>query len=307
MWEKAGKIAVLVSLSLSIFIILWITLFSRLGSDSRHFYPPLWSYRAIVNGSGKALYEVVGNILLFIPVGVIAGLVLRLKVWQVAVISFAVSLVIESCQWFFWLGSFEIDDLLHNTLGAVIGVALVEKTHIGEMIDFHNRKKSGMVLLLLIILIIFTSFGYKGIKNQTMARYAEMNDKSNGTKNLLVLSPDPKYIGQTDFSVSFNSDGSILIKGNTEKRAWIEIGKVTLPAGCYSFSGLSGVAEKTVAIELEYFDSEQNNFVRLTQDVGPIDEDDFELTETTKIRALIGLYAGAEGEYSARPVVYRED
>ena len=307
MREKTGKIVVLVGLSVSIVLILWITLFSRMGSESRHLYPPFWSYRAIINGSGKALYEVVGNIILFIPVGVISGLILHLKLWQTIVISFALSLAIESCQWFFWLGSFEIDDLLHNTLGAAIGTVLTDKTRIGQRVVFSNRKKYGLSLLLLVAVIILAFFFYQGIKEQEMVKYAAMNDGENGVKNLLVLSPDPKYIGETDFNVSYNSDGSVLIEGRAENRAWIEIGRLTLPPGAYIFSGLTGVDEKTVAIELEYFDTEQNKFIRLTQDVGFIVEDRFELANTTKLRALIGLYAGAEGEYLARPVIYRED
>lgn len=307
MREKAVRFAVLVSLSASVFFMLWITLFSRLDTDSRHFFPPFWSYRAIINGSGKALYEVVGNIILFIPIGVIAGLVLHLRLWQTVLVSFALSLTIESCQWFFWLGSFEIDDLLHNTLGAVIGTVLTEKTRIGRLSSFHNRKKNGLVLASLITLITLISFGYQGIKNQTMVRYAAMNDREDGTKNLLVLSPDPKYIGETDFNVSFNSDGSIVIEGKAVNRAWIEIGKITLPAAHYSFSGLSGMAEKTVAIELEYFNTKQNKYMRLTQDVGPVDAVDFKLKDKTKLRVLIGLYAGAEGEYLVHPVIYKED
>lgn len=48
---------VIVALAVSIAIVLWLTLFSRLGSESRSFYPPFWSYRAILNGNGKALLE----------------------------------------------------------------------------------------------------------------------------------------------------------------------------------------------------------------------------------------------------------
>lgn len=43
------------------------------------------------------------------------------------------------------------------------------------------------------------------------------------------------------------------------------------------------------------------------QQIGSVDEDSFELTEKTKLRALIGLYAGSVGEYLARFVIYEED
>lgn len=302
-WQPA---LIIVILAVSIAIILWLTLFSRLGSDSRHFYPPFWSYRAILNGSGKALLENVGNILLFIPIGVAIALLLDCSVNQTLLIGFTLSLVIESCQWFFWLGSFEIDDLIHNTIGAGVGSALISRTRLGENLRLKNRKRSLAALLCLTALIISSGFAYQGLKWQEMKRLAAMNDREDGTKNLLILSPDPVYIGQTVFSVAYQSDGSILIEGSSENRAWIEIGRVTLDPGTYSFSGLSGVEEKTVAIELEYYDAGKLNYIRLTPDVGPKDEALFSLDINTKVRALISIFPGAAGSYNARPVIYRE-
>ena len=140
-----------------------------------------------------------------------------------------------------------------------------------------------------------------------MKRLAALSNGKNGEKNLLILSPDPVYIGETDFNISYNSDGSVLIEGASENRAWIEIGRVTLEAGMYSFSGLSGAPENTVAIELEYKDTDQGRYLRLAPDVGNIENAQFELSEKTKLRALIVIYPGAEGEYAARPVIYREE
>lgn len=302
-WQNA---LVIVSLAVSITLILWLTLFSRLGSDSRHFYPPFWSYKAILRGSGKALLEDIGNIVLFIPIGVAIALFFRFSVKQSLLIGFTISLFIESCQWFFWLGSFEIDDLIHNSIGAGIGAALVTRTALGSKIKLGNRKKSLIALICLTILIISSGFAYQGLKWQEMKSLATLNDREDGSKNLLILSPDPKYIGETDFGVSYQSDGSILIEGASDNRAWIEIGRLTLEAGMYSFSGLSGVEEKTVALELEYYNQEQGKYKRLTPDVGPVGQALFNIDIITKVRALIGIYPKAEGEYMARPVIYRE-
>lgn len=302
MRKKVRQTTVIFALALLVVVILWLTLFSRLGSESRHFYPPFWSYRAIAEGSGETLLEIVGNIALFLPIGAIASLILNLNLLQTVFFSFGLSLVIESCQWFLWLGSFEIDDLLHNTLGGLIGSALMRRTE-----PFQERRKNALVLAALITFMILIGFGYRDMKIQTMVRFAAMNDKADGTRNLLVLSPDPKYIGQTDFRISYNDDGSVLIEGKSEERAWIEIGRFELPAGAYSFSGLSGVPEKTVALELEYYDTEQGKFYRLTEDVGPINEVEFKLEDKTKLRALVRLYAGVEGKYLARPAIYGED
>ena len=307
MSKKWKHFFVIATLAVPIVLILWVTLFSRIGTYTRHYYPPFWSYRAILNGDSRALQENIGNIVLFIPVGMVITLFPGCSVKQSLLIGFTLSLIIECCQWFFWLGSFEIDDLIHNTIGAGIGAILVNRTALGMALKPENRKKSLITFLLLIILIISSGFAYQGLRWQEMKRLAALNDREDGTKNLLILRPDPIYIGETEFSVSYNTDGSVLIDGSTEKHAWIEIGRLTLEAGRYSFSGLSGVPEKTIAIEIEYYNTDQQNYIRLTPDVGPIEKTEFELAVPTKVRALIGLYKGAEGEFTARPVIYRED
>ena len=55
------------------------------------------------------------------------------------------STFIECCQWFFWLGSFEFDDLLHNALGAGIGAVIVQRTSLGkhlkeQIVDKKKRR-----------------------------------------------------------------------------------------------------------------------------------------------------------------------
>lgn len=307
MSKKWKNVFVIGTLAVSVALILWLTLFSRLGSVSRHFYLPFSSYRAVINGSSKALLEDIGNIVLFFPVGVAIALFFESSVKHSLLIGFTLSIIIECCQWFFWLGSFEIDDLIHNTIGAGIGAVIVKGTALGMVFRLENRKKSFVVFLLLIVFIISSGFTYQSMRWHEMRRLAAMNDRADGTKNLLILNPDPKYIGESDFNVFYNPDGSILIEGSAENRAWIEIGRQTLDAGMYSFSGLSGVAEKTIGIELEYYDAEQGKYVRLTPDVGLIEMTEFELSAPTKVRALIGLYEGAEGEYTARPVIYRKE
>ena len=305
--KRWKDLLILIILAAFIALILWLTLFSRVGSYSRHFLPPFWSYRAIISGSGKALFEDIGNIVLFIPVGVAAALVFKIDMKRCLMIGFALSLLIESCQWFFWLGSFEFDDLVHNTLGTGIGVLLVKRTPIGEKIKLGNRKKSLAALLTLVLLIISSGFIYQGLKWHEMKHLASLNDREDGVKNNLVLSPDPKYIGKTDFSVAYQSDGCIIIEGQSVNRAWIEIGRVALDPGTYCFTGLSGAEEKTIAIELEYFDAEKEKYIRLTPDVGAVEQTIFELDAYTKVRALIGIYPGSKGRYLARPAIYRED
>ena len=289
-------------------LILWLTLFSRIGSESRHFYPPFWSYKAIVNGSGIVLFQNVGNIILFVPIGVITALFLRQSIKQSLLSGLVLSLAIECCQWFFWLGSFEFDDLLHNTVGAGIGAFLVDRTAIGEWLRHQivDKKKVLKVIAFLTALLIALPLGYQGKRIQEMKRLAALNDRD-GYVNLLVLSPDPRYIGQSDVNVVYNSDGSILIEGESEDRAWIQIARLSLIPGKYYMEGLSGIQKKTVGLELAVFDDEQEKYVMVGHEVGAIDRLDFELNEKSRMEVLISIYPGWEGSITARPAIFRED
>lgn len=300
MKDKVRNTVILVALSLSVALILWVTVFSRIGNESRRFYPPFSSYRAIANGSGRALQEVIGNILLFVPVGVIAGLLFHLNPWQAGAVGFLFSLVIESCQWFFWLGAFEIDDLLHNTMGAVCGCLIAQLIP-----QIQGRKKNAIILISLIVVTASIGAGYQWLRTEIMERYAAMNDREDGTKNLLILSPDPRYLGETDFTVSYNSDGSVLIEGYSENRAWIELGRVRLQKGRYMFEGLSDVAEDTIAIVLDHYDEEERRDRRITEEVGSISNSEFIIDKTDVVRLLISIYPGVRGTFVARPVIYR--
>ena len=108
-----GKRKVLVALY--VLIILWITLFSRRPMESRIFRGLFWE---IEMGYWN---NIIQNILLFIPLGfliggkrgIIAGVLL--------------SIGIELTQYIAVLGYCELDDVLHNTIGAAIGALLYKK------------------------------------------------------------------------------------------------------------------------------------------------------------------------------------
>ena len=217
------------------------------------------------------------------------------------------SLIIEASQWNFWLGAFEVDDLIHNTIGTGLGTVFINRGLTGEKLSLLNRKKGLLFFISLICVISIVGINYRRLKWQKMKDMAVLNNRDDGTVNLLVLKPDPEFIGETDFCILYNSDGSIVIKGKSKNRAWIEIGRLMLDAGYYSFSGLSGVEKNTVAIELEYFDTDQHKYIRLTPDIGELNKVEFKLINPTRVRALIGVYKGAEGTFTARPVIYREE
>ena len=273
--------------------VLWITLFGRFGDGYRSFLWPLHSYMEICKGEWRPLLENIGNIALFIPLGV------ALKcsgVRDVKKAGFLASLLIEVLQFTFALGTFECDDLIHNTLGAVIGAWCVGK--IGGELRLGSQMRK--VVLLSMVLCSAIPVGYKEVRHQKMVRLAAIYDREDGAKNLLVLNGKNGFAWDTDVYVKHLDDGSIRIAGQSDRRSWCPIGKVTLEPGVYSFSGLSGVDKDTVGLTLE------TNNQRFAPDVGPVGEVRFALEETTKLMVYVSVYHGCDCDVIATPVIYKE-
>lgn len=66
-----------------------------------------------------------GNIAIFIPTGIIISLLVKKKWLLSLIISFGISLSLECMQLFLSMGSFDVDDLILNTSGGVIGAGIV--------------------------------------------------------------------------------------------------------------------------------------------------------------------------------------
>lgn len=78
----------------------------------------------IINGQ-LDVRELVENILIFVPFGVYAGMLVREKSWWKVILAGAgFSLFLETLQYVFAIGASDITDVINNTLGAVLGVLL---------------------------------------------------------------------------------------------------------------------------------------------------------------------------------------
>ena len=97
----------------TIYFILTQTLIGRPVRSEAIFYPLFWEVK---NSMWKDVFL---NILLFVPIGLLVG------GWKGLIFGFSLSCGIEFAQYFCRIGYCEIDDVLHNTLGAGIG-ALIE-------------------------------------------------------------------------------------------------------------------------------------------------------------------------------------
>lgn len=87
---------------------------------------PFWSYLAYFRGEDDSLLiENITNIMVFVPVGFLLGMSFRsMTLIKTLLIGFSLSVVIESLQFVSMRGFAEFDDVMHNTLGCVMGYGL---------------------------------------------------------------------------------------------------------------------------------------------------------------------------------------
>lgn len=73
-----------------------------------------------------------GNVLGFVPFGLLFPLLFRWKPYLIVtlVFGFLFSLVLELLQWFMAVGSFDVDDLLLNTIGVFVGYLAFRLLHL---------------------------------------------------------------------------------------------------------------------------------------------------------------------------------
>lgn len=304
-YNKVDRLSLLCSsifLGLYVFFVLWITLFSR-GEEERVIYLiPLYSWNKVLSGDFNWLVENLGNIIIFMPFGFFLT-VLQNRKNRTIVGGILLSLFIEIVQLINNLGCFEIDDLIHNTLGTLLGILICQKLWHREISKSLSKKIYLGITAATLMLCITITFSLKAINQYSMVKFAEINN-INGEKNLLVLDGKDGFTWNGEVYVKYLSDGSISIKGKSASVSWFPIGKLRLDKGEYIFLGLSGVDNKTVALEIEYKNSD-GQYVRLTDDVGPNAQVEFTVENVIDIKIYVIVYPGCDCDVIARPVIYR--
>ena len=109
---KKQKIIRLILLVAYIAFILWITIFSREVGDYRIFKPLFWELQV------HYWKDTVKNILFFIPLGFLIG------GKRGIIIGLCLTVLVEYSQYIFVLGYCELDDIMNNFIGTVVGVGI---------------------------------------------------------------------------------------------------------------------------------------------------------------------------------------
>jgi glycopeptide antibiotics resistance protein len=92
-------------------------IFRATGATRQYDFHPFWSY-----SRPDLLVENIMNVVVFIPVGLLLCCAFKqITWWKTLLIGCSISITIEALQFFFMKGFSELDDVMHNTLGCILG------------------------------------------------------------------------------------------------------------------------------------------------------------------------------------------
>lgn len=161
---KMSKVALLSILFIYIVIVLGATIGDRVSTDSKSLSMHLFSsYKdAWNNFSPGAWRNIILNILMFVPLGILLPLIFKncRKYWVTYLIGLFFTLIIEVIQLISGRGIFEIDDIFNNTLGCIIGYGIV-MIFISCFVDknkYENNQK--LILTTLQLPLCLTVIGF---------------------------------------------------------------------------------------------------------------------------------------------------
>lgn len=129
LWVVSGKekgggyVARLFSLLYIVLLFCTTVIFRETKSGPEYKFHPFWHYSSIRQGVNveTLLPDAVLNVLVFIPVGLSLCLSFKKRRWVVPLIGFGLSFAIELLQLLFLKGCTDVDDVIHNTLGCLVG------------------------------------------------------------------------------------------------------------------------------------------------------------------------------------------
>ncbi len=83
---------------------------------------PFWSYKAVIEGQSQLIMENIMNIVAFIPIGLLTTIIFKKHGLLITLcIGLLISVGIEVLQFYFKKGFSEVDDVMHNMLGCMVG------------------------------------------------------------------------------------------------------------------------------------------------------------------------------------------
>ena len=149
-----GKILFVLYIGFIIYFLLFSDLYGRTGQlDTYHYNLELfkeikrfWNYRDRV-GFFAMFTNLFGNVVIFVPFGFFMPMASKYRsLFSTVFYSFGVSLCVETFQLVTKVGSFDVDDLLLNTIGGLAGYILfiicaaIRRRHVYKKKNNHRRR-----------------------------------------------------------------------------------------------------------------------------------------------------------------------
>ena len=132
-----------------ILFLLYFLIFSRNGTYDEPHYNLIpfqeilryWNYRDQLGM--LSLTNLLGNVAAFVPFGFFEGMALgRRNFFRTSLDGFLLSLVVEIFQLISRVGTFDVDDLILNTLGAILGYTVFVCCNTIRRMYVKNKKRA---------------------------------------------------------------------------------------------------------------------------------------------------------------------
>ncbi len=146
--KKNYRIMGKVMFALYILFLLYFLIFSRRVSFEEMHYNLVpfheilryWNYRDQLGM--LTITNLLGNVAIFMPLGFLEALANEKNSFlRTSLDGFLLSLLVEICQMITRIGTFDVDDLILNTLGTMIGyLVFLIINAIGRIYDKHKKK-----------------------------------------------------------------------------------------------------------------------------------------------------------------------
>ena len=140
-WRKGLRYSMGIILAEYVFLLYGSTVIFRKAAKVRSYdYTPFWSY-----SKPELMQENIMNAVVFVPVGILLGCAFKsMTWWKVVIIGMCVSGMIETMQFIYKRGFAEVDDVMHNTLGCVIGFGIYKMVASVRKALSSKRRISGL-------------------------------------------------------------------------------------------------------------------------------------------------------------------
>lgn len=155
--------------------VLWITVLRRehLIEQVRILVPFQAYYKMIFTGwTGSGVYiaiALIGNTILFVPLGILFSQIIKChnNIWIAFFIGLICSLLIECYQFSHFIGTFEMDDLIQNAWGSMLGCGIGNTM---RSIQFKEKDNKRLLVNLLPLIFFILLIGGCSIISYSMER-----------------------------------------------------------------------------------------------------------------------------------------